>query len=105
MEMKTVTDENMLINEWFAEIGSNITWYRRKKGLTQEALAARVDISRVHLAAIEAPNSSRRPSMDLLFRIALALGVEPAELMKVSGAPPQSRTAAADSKIAAGRSR
>ena len=66
----------------YREIGQNITFYRRKQGMTQEMLAYRLNISRSHLAAIEAPNSSRHLSMDMFFRIADELDVSPEELLK-----------------------
>ena len=45
--------------EKYLELGLNIAFYRKRCGLTQEALAERVGISRSHLSAIEAPNLLR----------------------------------------------
>ena len=49
----------------YIEIGYNIAYYRKHKGLTQEQLSERLNISRQHLGAIEAPNIVR----PYLFRI------------------------------------
>ena len=59
-----------------------ISYYRKRKGFSQEQLAETLEISRQHLAAIEAPNMNRGLSLELLFRIADALGIEPYLLMK-----------------------
>lgn len=59
-----------------------IGYYRKQKGLSQEQLAERLGISRQHLASIEAPNMNRGLSLELLFNIATALGIEPYLLLK-----------------------
>ena len=46
-----------------------IGYYRKKKGYSQEQLAEILDISRQHLASVEAPGMSHGLSLDLLFRI------------------------------------
>ncbi|MDD6072444.1 MAG: helix-turn-helix transcriptional regulator [Clostridiales bacterium] len=60
----------------YTEIGYNIAYYRKHKGLTQEQLAENLDISRQHLGAIEAPNIVRPVSLELLFNIADALEID-----------------------------
>ncbi len=90
--MAETVEEMELMDDWYRGIGSNITWYRRQRGMTQENLADCVNISRAHLAAIEAPNSRRRPSMDLLFRIAIVLEVSPDDLLRVQETPPHTHT-------------
>ena len=59
-----------------------ISYYRKRRGFSQEQLAEVLSISRQHLAAIEAPNMDRGISLELLFRIADALEIEPYVLMK-----------------------
>lgn len=59
-----------------------IKYYRNKKGYTQEALAEELGISRQHMAAVEAPNMDRSPSLDLIFNIATVLEIEPYFLLK-----------------------
>lgn len=65
----------------YMELGLNISFYRKKKGLTQEQLAERVGISRSHLSAIEAPNITKAFSIELLFNIARALDIEAYKLL------------------------
>ena len=55
---------------------------RTKKGLSQEQLAEKAGISRPHMGAIEAPNLCRPISLELLFNLADALGVEPYKLLE-----------------------
>ncbi len=69
----------------YVEIGYNIQYFRKHKGLTQEQLAELVDISRQHLGAIEAPNIVRTISLDLLFRIADVLEVDVRQLLDFHG--------------------
>ena len=45
-------------------------------------LAEKLNISRQHLGAIEAPNIVRVISMDLLFNIATVLQIEPSKLLE-----------------------
>ena len=47
---------------------------RRERGVTQEGLAKKVGIHKQYLSMIE--RSARKPSEELLFRIAEALGME-----------------------------
>ena len=69
----------------YVEIGYNIQYFRKHKGLTQEQLAEMLDISRQHLGAIEAPNIVRTISLDLLFRIADVLEVDVRQLLDFHG--------------------
>lgn len=66
----------------FVELGLNISFYRKRKGLTQEELAEKTGISRSHLSAIEAPNIVKAFSIELLFDIANVLEVEAYKLLK-----------------------
>lgn len=78
-----MTDEKLTFNnrEKFIELGYNIAYYRKHRGLTQEQLAEKLGISRQHLGAIEAPNILRPISLDLLFNIATVLNIEPSKLL------------------------
>lgn len=69
----------------YTEIGYNVAYYRKHKGLTQEQLAEKLDISRQHLGAIEAPNIVRPVSLDLLFHIADALEIDVRLLLDFHG--------------------
>lgn len=75
--------------EWdfdFSERMENLSYaigyYRKKKGYSQEQLAEILGISRQHLASVEAPGMNRGLSLDLLFKIATVLEVEPYQLLK-----------------------
>lgn len=65
----------------FVELGLNISYYRKRKGITQEKLAYMIGISRSHLSAIEAPNIIKAFSIELLFDIVNALEIEPYKLL------------------------
>ena len=63
-------------------VGETILTARKNAGLTQEQLAEKAGISRPHMCAIEAPNLCRPISLELLFNLADALGVEPYKLLE-----------------------
>lgn len=65
----------------YIELGLNIAHYRKRLRMTQDDLAEKLDISRSHLSAIEAPNMLRSFSLELLFDIANALQVDPKQLL------------------------
>ena len=60
----------------FIQLGITISTLRRLHGMSQEELAERAMMSRSHLSAIEAPNIVRPFSVEILFNISDALGVE-----------------------------
>lgn len=68
--------------EKYTELGLNIAFYRKKRGLTQEQLSEKVGVSRSHLSAIEAPNIIKPFSIELLFNIADALDIKPSMLLE-----------------------
>lgn len=59
-------------------LGRRIAEVRHRKDVTQEVLAARIATSEKYVQHIERGRAN--PSARLVFRIASALGVEPAEL-------------------------
>jgi transcriptional regulator with XRE-family HTH domain len=61
-------------------VAARIAEIREQRGLTQEALAARARLNRVTLARLE--RAMHPPNLDTLERIARALGVELAELVR-----------------------
>ena len=67
----------------YIQIGLNIAYYRKLRGLTQEALCEIVNISRTHLSNIEAPNVEKNVSLEVLFDIADALDVSLADLVEL----------------------
>lgn len=57
-------------------LGNKIAYYRRKNKLSQEQLAEKIGISRVHMSHIEAPNVIQAFSINVLFDIADALEID-----------------------------
>ncbi len=80
--MKNVAKTEFDNSERYRDLGCAISYYRKRKGLTQEQLAERIGISRQHMGAIEAPNMVRAVSLDVLFNIASVLEMEPYILLK-----------------------
>lgn len=68
----------------FIELGIMIAALRKRQGLSQDALAAKADISRLTQSAIEAANMTRMFSFDTLYKIADALGVKAGDLLNSS---------------------
>ncbi len=69
-------------SERLMNLGYAISYYRKRRRLSQEEMAEKLAISRQHLGAIEAPNMHRGLSIELLFRIADVLEMEPYLLLK-----------------------
>ena len=63
----------------------NLRHYRRVRGLSQEELAHRSDIDRTYISALE--RRVYAASIDVVERLAQALGVEASELLR----PPTSK--------------
>jgi len=61
-------------------LGNKIAYYRRKNKLSQEQLAEKVGISRVHMSHIEAPNVVQAFSINVLFDIADMLEIDVMDL-------------------------
>lgn len=65
----------------FIQLGISISTLRKLRGMSQEQLAEKANLSRSHLSAIEAPGIVRAFSMEVFFNIADALEVDPAILI------------------------
>lgn len=65
-------------SESYKNLGLNIAFYRKKKGLTQMQLAELLDIDRNHMSAIELANVG--VSLDVIFIICKVLNITPKEL-------------------------
>ena len=63
-------------------IGRNIAYYRRLKGMTQEQLASKLNISSGYLSKIECGNYNKSISLSMLFWIAKGLEVDIEKLLK-----------------------
>lgn len=62
------------------ELGDRIRRHRERLGLSQEGLAYEATINRTYIASLEA--GQRNPSLDLMARLAKALGIDLGELVK-----------------------
>lgn len=64
----------------FIQLGIAISSLRKVRGMSQEKLAEKANISRSLLSVIEAPNAAHSFSLEVLYDIADALDVTPADL-------------------------
>lgn len=60
-------------------LGANLKRLRRAKGWSQEEYAFEAGIHRTYVSDIE--RGARNPTIDILVKLAVPLGVEPAELI------------------------
>lgn len=70
----------LIYETYYRNLGQNIAFYRRMRKLTQLQLSETVETSRNHLSRIE--NADCAVSLDTVFAIADALGVEPYKLFQ-----------------------
>ncbi len=59
----------------YQQMGLKISYYRKRRGLTQEQLAEQIGKSAAYIGHVEAPNIRKAVSLDTLFDIAQALDV------------------------------
>ena len=71
----------------YIQLGIAISTLRKMRGLSQEQLAERANVSRSHISSIEAPGLARPFSLEVFFNIADALEIEPADLINASVFP------------------
>ncbi len=62
------------------EFGDRVRDHRHRMGLSQESLASNASINRTYIASLEA--GRRNPSLDMMARLALALGVDLGDLLR-----------------------
>ena len=65
----------------YIQLGIAISTLRKMRGLSQEQLAERANVSRSHISSIEAPGIARPFSLEVFFNIADALEIDPADLI------------------------
>lgn len=70
----------MDIDTFYEKLGKNIKRIREEQHLTQDALAEKSGISQDYLGKIEV--CINRPGLKTIFKLAMALEVEPYELLK-----------------------
>ncbi len=63
----------------YRTLGLNIAYYRKKQGLTQEQLAEKAGVERSRISKTEIAWIGT--SLDMVYRIADALGIEPYKLL------------------------
>ena len=71
----------------YIQLGIAISTLRKMRGLSQEQLAERANVSRSHISSIEEPGIARPFSLEVFFNIADALEIEPADLINASVFP------------------
>ncbi len=71
------------------QLGIAIATLRKVRGMSQEKLSEEAGISRSLLSCIEAPGIAHSFSLEVLFDIADALEVDPADLITASVFPDQ----------------
>lgn len=71
----------------YIQLGIAISTLRRMRGLSQEQLAEKANVSRSHISSIEAPGIARPFSLEVFFNIADALQIDPADLINASVFP------------------
>ncbi len=71
----------------FIQLGVAIATLRKIRGLSQEKLAEKAEISRSLLSAIEAPGMAVGFSMEVFYNLADALNIDPVDLLKASVFP------------------
>lgn len=71
----------------FIQLGIAIAALRKMRGMSQEQLAEKANVSRSHISAIEAPGLVRPFSLDVFFNIADALNIDPADLIQATVFP------------------
>ena len=71
----------------FIQLGIAIAALRKMRGMSQEQLAEKANVSRSHISAIEAPGMVRPFSLDVFFNIADALDIDPADLINATVFP------------------
>ena len=61
---------------------ANLRWFRHAKGISQEDLAYEANVNRTYVSKLEKGVSY--PGLEIIAKLADALGVEPAELLMLS---------------------
>ena len=68
--------------ERFRILGLRIAYYRKMRGMTQEQLAEKLELSPAFIGHVEAPNVNKAVSLDTLFDVAAALDVPPYKFLQ-----------------------
>ena len=68
----------------FIQLGIAIAMLRKLKGMSQEKLAEKANVSRSLISSIEAPGLANGFSLEVFFNIADALEIDPADMINAS---------------------
>lgn len=71
----------------YVQLGIAIAALRKMRGMSQEQLGEKANVSRSHISSIEAPGIARPFSLEVFFNIADALEIDPADLINASVFP------------------
>ena len=83
-----MNNENVLKNrDRYVHLGIAIAALRKMRGMSQEQLAEKANVSRSHISSIEAPGIARPFFLEVFFNIADALEIDPADLISASVFP------------------
>ena len=82
-----INEKELKNRDRFIHLGIAIAALRKMRGLSQEQLAEKANVSRSHISSIEAPGIARPFSLEVFFNIADALDIDPADLITASVFP------------------
>lgn len=68
----------------YEQIARNIKKYRMEVGITQAVLAERVGVSHEFIRRIESKKGAKTFSVDTIWKISLALDIEPGKLFEIN---------------------
>ena len=68
--------------EQFIKFGLKVQYYRKLRGMTQEAFAEKIDESVNFLAQVEGPGTIRGVSLETLFKISQVLNVPASKFLE-----------------------
>ena len=68
----------------YEQIARNIKKYRKQAGITQAVLAERVGVSHEFIRRIESKKGVKTFSVDTIWKISLALNIEPGKLFEIN---------------------
>lgn len=67
----------------YEQISKNIKKYRKEAGITQAVLAERVGVSHEFIRRIESKKGAKTFSVDTIWKISLAVNVDPGKLFEI----------------------
>lgn len=76
--MQGVVNLDKQYQQKYQQLGLNIAYYRKRRGMSQIRLAERVGISRTHMSRIETAECA--VSLDVIFSICAVLDISPDKL-------------------------